>query len=212
MDWSNSNGFNHTGITKWVIEYRLANSTENRVTADTGFSTSTISNSTGTIGGSGTQSTCEHCSLLTSHTLEGLQSGKTYDIRVTPYVGGVYGVSETASHASQIYTVSIANQKANTPQAPLVLDFDASGLTGSTTNVKATLFEDKGADRILQSVLYLNVAGSDTADVSDTYVTWNYFDGVTIVDPSGYLRDATVMTTETGVRTFDVDYQLTYAK
>ena len=219
LDWSASNNFNNTDVERWQIEYRLANDTSN-INVSTPFTSVYINNSTGLMGGvsgsgndTNTEAGCIQCGLTTSYLFEGLEKGKLYDFRVSGLTAdGSAGVSEVTSGTSSIMSQQTAwSQQGKGNAAPVIQDFDATGMSGSVTNVKATLYEDKGADRILESTLYVNVSG-DTTDDSDTSITWNYFDGTAIVDPNGFIRDVNVQAMETGVRTFDVDYQITYAK
>ena len=72
------------------------------------------------------------------------------------------------------------------------------------------MYENHGWDRILNTVLYTNITTDQGIGDSDTYITWNFFNGVTVVDPNNYFNDVNVIAEQSGVRTLDLTYDITW--
>ena len=96
--------------------------------------------------------------------------------------------------------------------APITTAVTASGASITGGDLTVSLFEDRGWDRILNVALYTNISGSQTIEDSDTYIIWNYFDPVYVSDPHNYFNDVSITTTQTGVRTMDISYDITWNK
>jgi len=79
-------------------------------------------------------------------------------------------------------------------------------------NLQVTVKENKGWDRTLNVALYTNIREDQTKQDSDTYIIWNYFDPVHVSDPHGYFDNVNVVTAQSGVRTMDVTYEITWNK
>ena len=96
--------------------------------------------------------------------------------------------------------------------APITTAVTASGASITGGDLTVALLEDMGWDRILNVALYTNISGSQTIEDSDTYIIWNYFDPVYVSDPHNYFNDVSITTTQTGVRTMDISYDITWNK
>ena len=64
--------------------------------------------------------------------------------------------------------------------------------------------------QILSATLYTNISEGQTQADSDTSIAWNYFDGVTVVDPNNYFNNVNVVTEQSGIRTMDVTYEISW--
>lgn len=207
--------YNNTDIASWWVEKSLVDGTYTNVTGN-------ISSGCPTIASSG------HCKGLTgsgvrsanasAQTTGALELGSDYLFRIS-------SVTTSGFSAKTVFQFSVPNEddRGSIAAAPVVSNFslgnnaisadrtpsqtvevDSLVFTGgSSTNVQATVFEEKGWDRILNVALLFG---------DDTSVAWNYFDGTTVVDPNGYFREAGVTAAESGVRTLDVDIAIKFAK
>ena len=189
--------FNNSAVTGLKVEY----------SSDSGSSyTTATSNSTG-IGGNATLSR-----TVPIYTIEGLSADTTYLVRLTAVTdsseswGG--SASNTAAVPLQIKTPAVVStHKATPPSATVYSNGDI--VDG---NLKVTLKEDRGWDRILNVALYTNISADQGIENSDTYITWNFFDGVSVTDPHGYFNDVDVVGERSGVRTQDFTYEITWNK
>ena len=183
---------NNTNVIGLKVQYQKA--------GDSSFTTST-ENSTGINGGK----------AVPVHTITGLTSGATYTVKLSGVTGGDSSGSGAVGTASTLSAVTLPGQtgtiKNPTPQVKTI----ASGQVVDG-NLKATLFEDKGWDRILNVALYTNISADQGIENSDTYITWNFFDGVSVTDPHGYFNDVNVVAEQSGVRTQDFTYEITWNK
>ena len=187
--------FNNSAVTGLKVEY----------SSDSGSSyTTATSNSTG-IGGNATLSR-----TVPIYTIEGLSADTTYLVRLTAVTdsseswGG--SASNTAAVPLQIKTPAVVStHKATPPSATVYSNGDI--VDG---NLKVTLKEDRGWDRILNVALYTNISADQGIENSDTYITWNFFDGVSVTDPHGYFNDVDVVGERSGVRTQDFTYEIAW--
>ena len=184
---------NHTGVGGLKIEY----------TSDLSSWTTATSNSS--IRGA-----------ADTYEVTGLEPGTQYWLRFS-------GVQEGNNIQSQLVgTVDLAISGINTittlpsdtedkkEASPLASSYATGAVTDG--NLSVTLHEDMGWDRILNVALHTNVNVGETAADSDTSITWNYFDGVTVVDPNNYFNNVNVVTEQSGVRTMDVTYEISWNK
>ena len=93
---------------------------------------------------------------------------------------------------------------------PKATSYSTGLITGG--NLQVTVKENSGWDRTLNVALYTNVREDQTKQDSDTSIIWNYFDGVTVTDPHNYFDNVNVVTAQSGVRTMDVTYEITWNK
>ena len=198
--------FNNTDIRGWFVEKALAGGSFSNVTGNSGADKG--------LTGSGTKTA--NASALTTGALE---MGSDYLFRIS-------SVTDSGYSAKTVFSFRAPEQSQNEPvaAAPVVSNFSIGNKAmpaddstpsqnvevdslvfagGTSTNVQATVFEEKGWDRILNVALLFG---------DDTSVAWNYFDGTSVVDPKGYFREAGVITAESGVRTLDVDFAIKFAK
>lgn len=207
--------YNNTDIASWWVEKSLVDGSYTNVTGNLSSGCPTVASSGHCKGltGSGVRS-----ANASAQTTGALELGSDYLFRIS-------SVTSSGFSAKTIFQFSVPEieDRGSIAAAPVVSNFslgnkaisadatpsqtvEVDNLTftgGSSTNVKATVFEEKGWDRILNIALLFG---------DDTSVTWNYFDGTTVVDPNGYFREAGVTTTESGVRTLDVDFSIKFAK
>ena len=183
---------NNTNVIGLKVQYQKA--------GDSSFTTST-ENSTGINGGK----------AVPVHTITGLTSGATYTVKLSGVTGGDSSGSGAVGTASTLPAVTLPKHSAPIANAVPSVTTLASGQIVDG-NLKATLYEDKGWDRILNVDLYTNIGEGQGIENSDTYITWNFFDGVSVTDPHGYFNDVDVVAEESGVRTQDFTYEITWNK
>ena len=183
---------NNTNVIGLKVEYKAS--------SDSSFTTAT-SNSTGINGGK----------AVPVYTIENLTPGTTYTVKLSGVTGGDSSGSGAAGTASTLASVTLPKHS-----APIANDVPSVTTLASGQivdgNLKATLYEDKGWDRILNVDLYTNIGEGQGIENSDTYITWNFFDGVSVTDPHGYFNDVDVVAEESGVRTQDFTYEITWNK
>jgi len=102
------------------------------------------------------------------------------------------------------------DRSASFSSAPMITDYATGSI--SDDNLQVSITEDKGWDRILNAALYTNIRSDQTKQDSDTYIIWNFFDPVFISDPHGYFSSVDVIATQTGVRTMDITYDISWNK
>ena len=98
----------------------------------------------------------------------------------------------------------------NVAPPPQATSYSSGAITGG--NLQVTVKENSGWDRTLNVALYTNIREDQTKQDSDTYIIWNYFDPVHVSDPHGYFNNVNVVTAQSGVRTMDVTYEITWNK
>ena len=165
-----------------------------------------------------------------SYTITGLS-------QTTEYMFRVFGMSDSSHHLQTSQNGTGTNGTLNASQAdwnlqgscgctfttlgqpdevkasaPIATAVTSSGASITGGDLTVSLFEDRGWDRILNVALYTNISGSQTIEDSDTYIIWNYFDPVYVSDPHNYFNDVSITTTQTGVRTMDISYDITWNK
>ena len=185
--------FNNTDVKGLAIKY----------TTDGATYTTATSNS----------STAFH-SITPQYTITGLTANTSYSLAiasVTEINSGSSGNTGTffiCANCGDIRTLQNSVPASN--PGPSVVN----SLNGEITNndLTLTLYENKGWDRILNTVLYTNINAGQGIENSDTYITWNFFNGVTVTDPHGYFNDVNVVAEQSGVRTQDFIYDITWNK
>ena len=195
--------YNHTAVAGLKIEYSSDGGTT--------FTTAT-SNSTANAG-------------VVDYTITGLESSTEYHIRVSGVTDSVgsFGnathghgyVSDMELGSAHVCQNCIITTRGDEPGREAVPAVVQSYSTGKITNgnLAVTLKEDRGWDRILDVALYTNInTNTQGIENSDTYITWNYFDGVTVTDPHGYFNSVDVSSEQSGVRTQDFMYNIAWNK
>ena len=143
--------------------------------------------------------------------ITGLESGTPYQIRVsavTETVGTPNGAAGTAWVCPTCSISTLSPNQGTQATPPKTSAISSGDVTGG--NLKVTLSEEKGWDRILSAALHTNITGDQTKEDSDTSITWHYFDGVTVVDPNNYFNEVNVVAEQSGVRTMDVTYEISW--
>ena len=194
---------NHTAVNGLKIEY----------SSDQGstFTTAT-SNSSGTARSS------------TGYTITGLNGATEYLLRVSAtteqgsghttnraWASNTELGSTTTTIAGAYLKISTLGDELNRSSAPPATSSYATGDVVDG-NLKVTLTEDRGWDRILNVALYTNIVGDQTPQDSDTYIIWNYFDPLVVSDPHGYFDEVNVVGEQSGVRTQDFTYEISWNK
>ncbi|MEA2044104.1 MAG: hypothetical protein U9M99_01815, partial [Thermoproteota archaeon] len=183
---------NNTDVTGLKIEYSTDGSS---------FSTAS-SNSTGFTGSQDDK----------QYTISSLSQSTQYWVRVSGVTFDSASASGDIAGTTSVLTPVFTSAK---PAAGGNADPRATSYsTGAVTNgnLQVTLKEDRGWDRILNTVLYTNISADQGIGDSDTYITWNFFDGVSVTDPHGYFNDVDVIGERSGVRTQDFTYEITWNK
>ena len=153
--------------------------------------------------------TSNSSSTTRSYEVTGLQSSIEYIFRVA-------AVTDTDSATGAAGTTSIwsgitrGQPDITVSPAPRTTSYSIGSITDD--NLQVTVKENKGWDRTLNVALYTNITEDQTKDDSDTYIIWNYFDPVHVSDPHGYFNTVNVVTAQSGVRTMDVTYEITWNK
>ena len=152
-----------------------------------------------------------------AYRVTGLQSSQEYIFRVAAVTesqgdtgitsksaSGSTGTTNTFTHTTR----GEAPDKA--PPPPQATSYSSGTITGG--NLQVTVKENSGWDRTLNVALYTNIREDQTKQDSDTYIIWNYFDPVHVSDPRGYFNTVDVVTAQSGVRTMDITYEITWNK
>jgi hypothetical protein len=182
---------NNTAVVGLKIEYSTDNSSY----------TTASSNSTGFTGSQDNP----------QYTIESLSQSTKYWVRVSGVSDGSSASGNVAGTTTVLDPVFTTAKKAGTANAdPRATSYSVGDVTSG--NLKVTLKEDRGWDRILNTVLYTNISADQGTEASDTYITWNFFDGVSVTDPHGYFNDVDVVGERSGVRTQDFTYEITWNK
>jgi len=153
-------------------------------------------------------------SITPQYTITGLTANTTYSISLASVTeinsgsSGNIGGSFICANCGDVRTLQ--NSVPSSNPSPQLVNY----LNGEITNndLKVTLYENKGWDRILNTVLYTNINADQGIGDSDTYITWNFFNGVSVTDPHGYFNDVNVVAEQSGVRTQDFTYEITWNK
>ena len=153
-------------------------------------------------------------SITPQYTITGLTANTTYSISLASVTeinsgsSGNIGGSFICANCGDVRTLQ--NSMPSSNPSPQLVNY----LNGEITNndLKVTLYENKGWDRILNTVLYTNINADQGIGDSDTYITWNFFNGVSVTDPHGYFNDVNVVAEQSGVRTQDFTYDITWNK
>jgi len=156
-----------------------------------------------------TTATSNSSSTTRTYEVTGLQTSLEYVFRVS-------AVTDPNSFAGNAGTTSLwtgitrgeAPDKVSAP--PQATSYSNGVITDG--NLQVTVKENKGWDRTLNVALYTNIREDQTKQDSDTYIIWNYFDPVHVSDPHGYFDNVNVVTAQSGVRTMDVTYEISWNK
>jgi len=156
-----------------------------------------------------TTATSNSSSTTRSYEVTGLQSSTEYIFRVA-------GVTDTDSATGSAGTTSdwtgitLGGEAGIVAAPPRTTGYSIGSITDG--NLQVTVKENKGWDRTLNVALYTNITQDQTKEDSDTYIIWNYFDPVHVSDPHRYFNTVNVVTAQSGVRTMDVTYEITWNK
>ena len=152
-----------------------------------------------------------------AYRVTGLQTAQEYIFRiaaVTESKGDTGLTSKSASGAAgttNTFTHTTRGEEATkAAPPPKATSYSTGVITGG--NLQVTVKENSGWDRTLNVALYTNIREDQTKQDSDTYIIWNYFDPVHVSDPHGYFNTVDVVTAQSGVRTMDVTYEITWNK
>ena len=195
VSWAGPQPGNGTAVTGLKIEYSL----------DGGSNYTTATSN----------STQERSAV--AYKITGLQSSQEYIFRVAAVTeansagaitsksaSGAAGTTATFTHTTR------GEELGNVAPPPKATSYSSGAITGG--NLQVTVKENSGWDRILNVALYTNITDDQTKEDSDTYIIWNYFDPVHVSDPHGYFNTVNVVTAQSGVRTMDVTYEITWNK
>ena len=196
VTWKGPSAANHTAVTGLKIEYSID--------AGSTYTTAT-SNSTG-----------ERSEV--AYRVTGLQTSQEYTFRVSAVTEGTLantGISTKSGPGGAGTTAlfkhsTLGEEPDKAAPPPKATSYSTGLITGG--NLQVTVKENSGWDRTLNVALYTNVREDQTKQDSDTSIIWNYFDGVTVTDPHNYFDNVNVVTAQSGVRTMDVTYEITWNK
>jgi len=152
-----------------------------------------------------------------AYRVTGLQTSQEYIFRVSAVTesNGDTGVSAKgasgAAGTTATFTHTTRGQEVGLVAPPPQATSYSSG-TITDGNLQVTVKENSGWDRTLNVALYTNIREDQTKQDSDTYIIWNYFDPVHVSDPHGYFDNVNVVTAQSGVRTMDITYEITWNK
>lgn len=184
---------NHTGVGGLKIEY----SSDGGSTYSTATSNSSIRGAANTYEVTGLEAGTQYWFKFS-----GIQEGNNIQDQLA-------GTVDLA--ISGINTITTTDAGGETVESsPLASSYATGAVTDG--NLKVTLSEDKGWDRILNVVLHTNINSGDAITDSDTSITWNYFNGVTVIDPNNYFKNVNVVAEQSGVRTMDLTYEISWNK
>ena len=196
VSWAGPPSANHTAVTGLKIEYSL----------DGGSNYTTATSN----------STQERSAV--AYKVTGLQTSQEYIFRVaavTESIGGGGGITSKSASGNtgttSTFTASTLGEEVGKVAPPPKATSYSSG-TITDGNLQVTVKENSGWDRTLNVALYTNIREDQTKQDSDTYIIWNYFDPVHVSDPHGYFDNVNVVTAQSGVRTMDVTYEITWNK
>mgnify|MGYP001453575368 FL=1 len=152
-----------------------------------------------------------------AYKVTGLQSSTEYIFRVSAVTEGKGNTGlATKSGGGGAGTTALFTQTTRGEEVglaaspPKATSYSTGLITGG--NLQVTVKENSGWDRTLNVALYTNIREDQTKQDSDTYIIWNYFDPVHVSDPHGYFNEVNVVTAQSGVRTMDVTYEITWNK
>ena len=195
VSWAGPPSANHTAVTGLKIEYSLDGGTN--------YTTAT------------SNSTQERSAV--AYKITGLQSSTEYIFRVSAVTESTGNTGITAKAASgaagtaATFThITRGAEEGIVASPPQTTSYSSGLITGG--NLQVTVKENSGWDRTLNVALYTNIREDQTKQDSDTYIIWNYFDPVHVSDPHGYFDNVNVVTAQSGVRTMDVTYEITWNK
>ena len=195
VSWIGPTANNNTAVTGLKIEYSL----------DGGSNYTTATSN----------STQERSAV--AYLVTGLQTSQEYIFRVSPVteansVGAVASKSSAgAAGTSALFTHTTRSAAEGiVAPPPQATSYSSGVITGG--NLQVTVKENSGWDRTLNVALYTNITEDQTKQDSDTYIIWNYFDPVHVSDPHGYFDNVNVVTAQSGVRTMDVTYEISWNK
>ena len=153
------------------------------------------------------------------YTITGLSADTNYQVRLstittttTENIAGTAGNNTGGTSATSLWDagITVPAQSAIKTQVGPGASYYATG--DADANLKVTLKENSGWDRILNVALYTNISAGEGIGASDTSITWNFFDGVSVTDPNNYFNDVNVVAEQSGVRTQDFTYEITWNK
>ena len=195
VSWAGPPSANHTAVTGLKIEYSLDGGTN--------YTTAT------------SNSTQERSAV--AYKVTGLQSSQEYIFRVSAVTESTGNTGITAKAASgaagtaATFThITRGAEDGIVASPPQTTSYSSGLITGG--NLQVTVKENSGWDRTLNVALYTNVREDQTKQDSYTSIIWNYFDPVYVSDPHGYFDNVNVVTAQSGVRTMDVTYEITWNK
>ena len=195
VSWAGTPSANHTAVTGLKIEY----SSDGGSTYTTATSNSTQERSDVAYRVTGLQTSQEYIFRVAAVTESNGDTGVS-----SKSASGAAGTTATFTHTTRGEDVGLV---APPPQAT---SYSNGVITDG--NLQVTVKENKGWDRTLNVALYTNIREDQTKQDSDTYIIWNYFDPVHVSDPHGYFDNVNVVTAQSGVRTMDVTYEITWNK
>ena len=161
-------------------------------------------------GSSFTTSTSNSSSLTRSHEVTGLQTSQDYIFRVAAVHATTSSFGGSTGETSTWSGITRGEEPDKVPAPPQATSYSNGVITDG--NLQVTVKENKGWDRTLNVALYTNIREDQTKQDSDTYIIWNYFDPVHVSDPHGYFDNVNVVTAQSGVRTMDVTYEISWNK
>ena len=149
-------------------------------------------------------------SVTRSHEVTGLESNTQYIFKIAGVTEGSGSVDGNAGINSTWTGTTRGEEPDKVSPPPQASSYSTGSITDG--NLQVTVKENKGWDRTLNVALYTNIREDQTKQDSDTYIIWNYFDPVHVSDPHGYFNEVNVVTAQSGVRTMDVTYEITWNK
>ena len=156
-----------------------------------------------------TTATSNSSSTTRSYEVTGLETSLQYVFRVSAVTDPNSFAGNTG--ASSNWNAITRGEEPDKVSAPPQATSYSNGVI-TDGNLQVTVKENKGWDRTLNVALYTNIREDQTKQDSDTYIIWNYFDPVHVSDPHGYFNNVNVVTAQSGVRTMDVTYEITWNK
>ena len=133
-----------------------------------------------------------------------------------PYIGSVSLVSLSGS--SQGLGGVIQQLDLDSPPATLQLDFDSPPATlqvepGEKISLRIDINESQGINDLEHVTLYTNIRGDEASIYdSDTYITFEKNQELTITDPNGFFSDVDFRILQIDAVNFVLEFDITFAK